>query len=504
MKKFRLQSIIMMMLFALALGFFTVDTASAQTDEGECVIPESGPWPDCATGGEPPDLGDDCVIPDSGPWPPCATGGEETSPGDGDGDADGGDDDMMPVEDFPSGEPRVDLEVEVDGEKVTVGIAPALVPFDGQFYAGVSIIATELAKEGRSALGGLGDGNPDGCDNFEDLYLSVIAAPIFVDVPSEYSGQVAVYEAGIQKIGDGARDFFLYCYNGGGFSDLSYFLATSGYDEGINILERAAMDAVATFGTPDAPVEPPAPEPTDPEDPAPEDPMVPEQPAPEDPAPMPPPMDGGGDRPEELADLFPGAELYFGNNYPLADSRVTLFLNNSSGANEAVDFPVNVVPFNGDNFTTVMLWTTTFVDLSRTDYLPTMSGGSADNCDEFFAAYLIVAHSPQFDATPGEYQPWVNQYNDGVQQFLNGARDIAQWCFNGGAFPQNAYQPAVDAATNAFNTLVPIADAAIDEFGIPEALQFASTPSTSSLTLSSVMTYRGITFTVRAVPATIY
>lgn len=45
-------------------------------DHDDCVIPESGPWPPCATGGTPPSSSDgDCVIPESGPWPPCATGG---------------------------------------------------------------------------------------------------------------------------------------------------------------------------------------------------------------------------------------------------------------------------------------------------------------------------------------------------------------------------------------------------------------------------------------------
>ena len=45
--------------------------------DADCVIPDSGPWPPCATGGDGSTGGDaDCVIPDSGPWPPCATGGE--------------------------------------------------------------------------------------------------------------------------------------------------------------------------------------------------------------------------------------------------------------------------------------------------------------------------------------------------------------------------------------------------------------------------------------------
>ncbi|MGB1250315.1 MAG: hypothetical protein ACPG8W_06760 [Candidatus Promineifilaceae bacterium] len=46
-----------------------------------CVIPDSGPWPPCATGGGGGNTGGntggstDCVIPPTGPWPPCATGG---------------------------------------------------------------------------------------------------------------------------------------------------------------------------------------------------------------------------------------------------------------------------------------------------------------------------------------------------------------------------------------------------------------------------------------------
>ena len=48
------------------------------TGNNGCVIPPSGPWPPCATGGNTPPpapSGDECVIPTSGPWPPCATGG---------------------------------------------------------------------------------------------------------------------------------------------------------------------------------------------------------------------------------------------------------------------------------------------------------------------------------------------------------------------------------------------------------------------------------------------
>lgn len=58
------------------------DTDLDHTHDGQsesyndCIIPESGPWPPCATGGnDQPETNDDCVIPPSGPWPPCATGG---------------------------------------------------------------------------------------------------------------------------------------------------------------------------------------------------------------------------------------------------------------------------------------------------------------------------------------------------------------------------------------------------------------------------------------------
>lgn len=60
---------------------------------GGCVIPDSGPWPPCATQGggssspapAPPSNGGGnsggCVIPETGPWPPCATqGGGSSAP----------------------------------------------------------------------------------------------------------------------------------------------------------------------------------------------------------------------------------------------------------------------------------------------------------------------------------------------------------------------------------------------------------------------------------------
>lgn len=57
---------------------------SVATVSQSCVIPDSGPWPPCATGGNSTPTNStnnqtDCVIPTSGPWPPCATNGGASS-----------------------------------------------------------------------------------------------------------------------------------------------------------------------------------------------------------------------------------------------------------------------------------------------------------------------------------------------------------------------------------------------------------------------------------------
>lgn len=60
------------------MGGVVVGEVSAETN---CIIPESGPWPPCATGGQTQTASNNssCVIPTSGPWPPCATGGSSSA-----------------------------------------------------------------------------------------------------------------------------------------------------------------------------------------------------------------------------------------------------------------------------------------------------------------------------------------------------------------------------------------------------------------------------------------
>lgn len=67
-----------MLAVLLLVLVLTAKTLPTRATMEECVLPESGSWPACATGGDTPpaDVGDDCVIPESGPWPPCATAGD--------------------------------------------------------------------------------------------------------------------------------------------------------------------------------------------------------------------------------------------------------------------------------------------------------------------------------------------------------------------------------------------------------------------------------------------
>ena len=93
---------------------------------GDCVIPPSGPWPPCATGGNSGGGSGDCVIPPSGPWPPCATGGNGGGSGGG-GSSDGGDvnPDTLSVEAFVArcGVLEYDLQVftQQDVENLAAG-----------------------------------------------------------------------------------------------------------------------------------------------------------------------------------------------------------------------------------------------------------------------------------------------------------------------------------------------------------------------------------------------
>ena len=86
MTTFRFSQLIRSALIVCLFGVVIVLGSGSVSAESNCIIPDSGPWPPCATGGNtnPSTGGGDCVIPESGPWPPCATGGN-TNPNTGSG-----------------------------------------------------------------------------------------------------------------------------------------------------------------------------------------------------------------------------------------------------------------------------------------------------------------------------------------------------------------------------------------------------------------------------------
>ena len=79
---------ILMALFVVAASWIGVDSAEAAPQlqsNNSCVIPPSGPWPPCATGGQSSNSNNSCPIPPSGPWPACARSGGGTPSGGGGG-----------------------------------------------------------------------------------------------------------------------------------------------------------------------------------------------------------------------------------------------------------------------------------------------------------------------------------------------------------------------------------------------------------------------------------
>ena len=78
---------VFMALLVGALGWMGPNSAEAapqMQSSSSCVIPPSGPWPPCATGGTNTggsSQSGQCTIPPSGPWPACAKNGGSTGGG---------------------------------------------------------------------------------------------------------------------------------------------------------------------------------------------------------------------------------------------------------------------------------------------------------------------------------------------------------------------------------------------------------------------------------------
>lgn len=167
--------------------------------DDDCVIPPSGPWPPCATGGD-DDGGDDgdCVIPPSGPWPPCATGGgDDAGGGNGDagdaGDAGGDEDCVIPPSgpwppcatggDADTPPPPADDPPPPPAEAPSFPESPVR-PFDAdEFRMFLGLFRDSL----RSFQDDLVNGNTIPCSSYIGwLTLWVIDSPAYTDVPDHW------------------------------------------------------------------------------------------------------------------------------------------------------------------------------------------------------------------------------------------------------------------------------------------------------------------------------
>ncbi len=337
---------------------------------------------------------------------------------------------------------RVELEVETTDGKEIVAVAADQIAFNKERFVQATISAETFANNGNSALIELKSGDRDQCETFQTAYISLVSEPSFTTIPPDYASIVSRYEYAIQLIADEARDFYLYCYNNGGFSDFNYQLAAHGYNEGASMLNGIAREAVGSIGTIN-PVEPTA---------------TPTSPQPDNP-------DNSGD---QGGDIIPGTELYFGEHYPKGEARSTLYLNQADGTTSQVAIHPNIIPFTGDNFTSVLLVSNAFVDFARLDILASMGDGDTSRCDDLLGAYTILSLSPIFTEVPAQYQAWVDEYETTIFMAVDGAKDLTQWCHNGGAFPTFSYTQAVAAYDAVHPRLVTLTELAINAFGIPD------------------------------------
>ncbi len=334
---------------------------------------------------------------------------------------------------------RVVLEIETADGKESVPVSAEVVGFSKDRFVKAAVSADTLASNGNTTLRSLNNGNRDACDSFETAYIDLVSSTSFNAIPSEYASIVSRYEYAIQVIADEARDMYLYCYNDGGFSSFNYQLATHGYNEGsalLNGIAREAIDSIDTIKPDDLTPTPQAPDPEQPTNP-------------------------GGSNGDS------GTDLYFGEGYPKADARAILFVNQADGSTSQIAPHPNIIPFSGENFTSVLLVSNAFIDFMRLELLTSMGDGNRDRCDDLIGAYTILALSPVFSEVPADYQAWVDEYEAAIFLAVDGTKDLTQWCFNDGPFPTFSYSQAVAAIDTAQPKLSGLAELALNAFGVP-------------------------------------
>ncbi|MGB1249274.1 MAG: hypothetical protein ACPG8W_01465 [Candidatus Promineifilaceae bacterium] len=252
----------------------TVAAADNHADDG-CVIPESGPWPPCATGGNAapaPAGGNGCVIPDSGPWPPCATGGNTApTPAGNDGCviptsgpwppcATGGNAAPPPAPSPEGGMPEGEAPAEEQSDIVVIdfitiyyvsdpneiiGVFPVIL-FNAELMTASMIFNWVNLNIMRDNLNNAASGDQAACDLYEDSYEAIKETAIFfVGIPGDWAELDLIYFNTFISSLDRTRPAYLSCFDAGRIDDFNRDLARLNIDETLPVMENAIKAALA-------------------------------------------------------------------------------------------------------------------------------------------------------------------------------------------------------------------------------------------------------------------
>ena len=297
-KKLALASLLLSLIFTLSVTIATADnhlpegcvipesgpwppcatggnTASASTDD--CTIPPSGPWPPCATDGNtapapPAQNTDDCIIPPSGPWPPCATGGNSApSPTLGSSN----DTCIIPksgpwpscatngnATTVPSPAPGSDASPAppyeiidsipiyyVSNSNELIGTFP-IIRFRSELLVENMQFNQTMLHKMRNNLDSAASGDQASCDRYKDAYEAIKENGIFfADVPVEWEELYFTYFLTFVYSLDRTRPAYLSCIDSGRIDDFNRDLAHQTINETLDILNPAVDAAVELWNS---------------------------------------------------------------------------------------------------------------------------------------------------------------------------------------------------------------------------------------------------------------
>ena len=398
--------------------------------------------------------GDGCQIPEAGPWPPCATGGEATDAWKNAGNASNSN----------SGGASDAAGMESSGS--TVG-------------ANDLIGAMEELRFLLEQMGGLLDrlnaGSGESCGEYNSYYEGIGALPVFDNVPAAWQGLHQFYIDAALGALESNKDIYLLCNDGGGApSALNYGIARTGINEALNKINAGIAAANEMVDAPPAATAPPAADPAPPaadtpppppaEDTPPPPPPAEEPPAPpaeEPPAEEPPAATTPRPLPTEQQITDAATRLYADYDGPRAAARVIFdipqiddagLVNPPSVEFAPLDFLVSaVVVSSGVN--------------NMGGLIDRLLRGSGESCADFAGSFITVAISPKFNNVPAAWQGLVNQYEAAIDKLIDTNKDfVTNACLTGGAFSEFNFWRARAGINDALDLINPVVEAAAEAY----------------------------------------